>query len=100
MDTQLTLRLFKMACLAYSPSEVNYRGMTLDRKQMIMLRRGLVDRVTNLMPTCDLFKDHAIYPRRYFDDLMIEENFTPMGNQSSSPRLAGDQSSPVVGNLN
>lgn len=26
------------------------------------------------MPTCDLFKDQAFYPRRYFDDLMIEES--------------------------
>lgn len=39
---------------------------------MIQLRRGLIDRVSNILPSCDLFKESAIYPRRYFDDLMIE----------------------------
>ena len=34
-DTQLTLRLFKLACLAYKPSNVHYRGMVLDRKTLI-----------------------------------------------------------------
>ena len=66
--------MFKLACLAYQPSNVNYRGMVVDRKTMIKVRRGLVDKITNLLPTCDLFKDHAIYPRRYFDDLMVEES--------------------------
>lgn len=45
-DTQLTLRLFKLACLAYKPSHVNYRGMIVDRKTMIRIRRGLVDKIT------------------------------------------------------
>jgi hypothetical protein len=41
-----------------------------------MVRRGLIDKITNLLPKCELFKDNAIYPRRYFDDLMIDENLT------------------------
>jgi len=69
----LTLRLFKIACLAYKPSEVNYRGMVVDRKRMIMIRRGLIDKISNILPQCELFKDHAIYPKRYYDDLMVEE---------------------------
>jgi hypothetical protein len=72
----MTLRLFKLACLAYSPSQVVYRGMTLDRKTVIKLRRGLIDKISALLPTCVLFKDNAIYPRRYFDDLMIDERHT------------------------
>jgi hypothetical protein len=40
------------------------------------VRRGLIDKITSLLPQCVLFKDNAIYPRRYFDDLMVEENLT------------------------
>lgn len=66
------MKLFKMACLAYKPSDINYRGMVVDRSTMVQVRRGLIDKATNLLPNCDLFKHNAIYPRRYFDDLMVE----------------------------
>jgi hypothetical protein len=46
--------------------------MNVDRNTIIQLRRGLIDRISTLLPTCELFKESAIYPRRYFDDLMIE----------------------------
>ena len=61
-----------MACLAYKPSDINYRGLTVDRKTMINVRRGLIDKITQLLPSCDLFHSNAIYPRRYFNDLMVE----------------------------
>ena len=83
------MKLFKLACLTYKPSHVNYRGMVVDRITMIRVRRGLVDKITNLLPTCDLFKDHAIYPRRYFDDLMVEEslaNNPPNASEMGSSR--------------
>jgi hypothetical protein len=38
---------------------------------MIKLRRGLIDKATKILPTSDLFSANAIYPRRYFDDLMV-----------------------------
>ena len=49
-DTDQTLKLFKLACLAYSPSTVKYREMILDRKTMIQVRRGLIDKITALLP--------------------------------------------------
>ena len=55
LDTPLTLKLFKIACLAYQPSNIQYRDLILDRRQVIQLRRGLIDRLTNLQPMCDLF---------------------------------------------
>jgi len=97
----MTLKLFKIACLAYKPSDINYRNKTVDRHTMIQLRRGLIDRISNLLPNCDLFKESAIYPRRYFDDLMIEHGIrqrSPDGSTSvqkidlnhlSVQRLAG-----------
>jgi len=51
-ETQLTLKLFKIACLAYKPSNVKYRTMAITRNQMIKLRRGLVDRISSLLPNC------------------------------------------------
>lgn len=70
------MRLFKLACLAYKPSLVNYRGAILDRRILIRMRRGLVDKLTNLLQSCTLFKENAHFPRRYFDDLMVEESIT------------------------
>ena len=40
---------------------------------MIDMRRNLIDRVSNILPECDLFKNSAFYPKRYYDDLMVEE---------------------------
>jgi len=50
---------------------------------MIQLRRGLMDRLTNIQPQCDLFQAGAFYPRRYFDDLMIDER-GPSGHLSKA----------------
>lgn len=72
----MTLKLFKTACLAYKPSAVQYRNLLMERMQLIMLRRQLIDRMTNILPNCELFEQNAIYPKRYFDDLMVLETGT------------------------
>ena len=36
------------------------------------MRRRLIVQVTNILPSCDIFKEKAFYPRKYFDDLMLE----------------------------
>jgi hypothetical protein len=65
--------MFKMACLAYKPSQIFYREQVVERIQMIEMRRALIDKVSNILPDCDLFRNNAIYPKRYFDDLMVDE---------------------------
>ena len=45
----------------------------MSRVELIVLRRSLIDRLTNLLPKCKLFSKSAIYPRRYYDDFVIEE---------------------------
>ena len=60
-----------MACLAYNPSQVNYRDFILDRGDLVQMRRNLVDQVTSLLPSCEIFRSNAIFPKRYFDDLMV-----------------------------
>ena len=76
-----------LACLAYTPSKINYRNLVIDRKQMIVMRRSLIDRISNLLPHCELFKESAIYPRRYFDDLMMEEKRASLNISTNSPSL-------------
>lgn len=61
-----------MACLAYKPSDIQYRNMAVDRITLIELRRGLIDKISNLIQNCDLFTENALFPRRHFDNLMIE----------------------------
>lgn len=47
--------------------------MNITRKDIIKIRRGLIDKLEAMLPKCQLFKESAIYPRRYFDDLMVQD---------------------------
>ena len=69
----MTMKLFKLACLAYQPNKIHYRNLKIERVDMIQLRRELIDRLTLILPLCDLFKNQAYYPKRYFDEIMVEE---------------------------
>lgn len=73
-DTHLTLKLFKIACLIYQPTDLNYRGINVDRTTFVRIRRGMIDKIEDILAECDLFKDNSLYPRRYFDDLMLEDS--------------------------
>ena len=48
-DTQIVLRLFKTACLAYAPSDVNYRDHKMTRSQLLQMRKELLDKVNDYM---------------------------------------------------
>ena len=37
------------------------------------MRKDLIDKVNVYMQQCGLHKEGAIYPRRYFDDLIMEQ---------------------------
>ncbi len=71
-DASIVLKLFKTACLAYAPTDVSYREHKMSRAQLLQMRKELVDKVTDFMRESGLHKDGAIYPRRYFDDLIME----------------------------
>ena len=86
-DSQLTLNLFKMACLTYKPSQVNYREQNFDRKLLIQIRRGLIDKLQVLIQNSWLFVDNAFFPRRYFDDLMIEEQKITREIKGTMPKI-------------
>lgn len=46
----------------------------MSRHILVGLRRLLIDKVTVYMSNSGLFTEGSIYPRRYFDDLIIEQN--------------------------
>lgn len=71
-DTSNIIRMFKIACLNYSPSEIVYRDNEMSRGALMQLRRELVDKVTAKLTECHLFSENVAYPRRYYDDLVIE----------------------------
>lgn len=72
-DTKDILRGFKMACLSYAPSNVNYREHNMTRVALIGVRRGLIDNAIETIQNCALFNKENHYPRRYFDDLILDQ---------------------------
>jgi len=73
-DTSIVLRLFKTACLSYAPTDVNYRDHRMSRAQLLQMRKDLIEKVCDYMQQAGLHKEGAIYPRRYFDDLVMEQH--------------------------
>ena len=45
----------------------------MTRAGLIAIRRELIEKVSKTLPHSKLFKDGVIYPRRYFDDLVVEQ---------------------------
>jgi len=70
-ETNHALKGFKMACLSYAPSQVNYRQGTYQRVELLGIRRGLMEKVVEVMHGCELFENNSVFPRRYFDDLVL-----------------------------
>ena len=71
-DTQMIMRLFRTACLSYQPSNISYREHLISRTSLIKMRREILDKAQQVMDSSELFTKNSIYPRRYFDDLVIE----------------------------
>ena len=80
-DAAHVLKLFKTACLSYAPSDLSYRDHKMTRQQMLQMRKDLIDKVNGYMQESGLHKEGAIYPRRYFDDLIMEQH---LANQQSN----------------
>ena len=72
-DTSIIMKLFKTACLSYSPTNVAYREHSISRTALVGMRRDLFDNIIPIIQNCELFSKKSLYPRRYFDDLVIEQ---------------------------
>lgn len=44
-----TMELFKMACISYKPSSINYRNSTFPRTSLLRMRRTLIDKCEELI---------------------------------------------------
>ena len=73
-DFQHVLYLFKIACIAYQPSSVKYREKTMTREEILGLRHSLIERSMLVASKTPLFKQSSLYPKRYFDDLVLEDS--------------------------
>lgn len=71
-EAQIGIKMFKLACLNYKPCDLIYRDNLVTRGQLLNLRRELIDKVTKSLVDCKLFSTNLAYPRRYFDDLVME----------------------------
>ena len=45
----------------------------MSRTALIGLRRDIIEKITRTLPNSTLFRDNVMYPRRYFDDLVLEQ---------------------------
>ena len=90
-DTSIVLRLFKTACLSYAPSEITYRDKVMTRNYVLGLRRMLIDKVTHYMTNSGLFQEGSIYPRRYYDDLILEQELANKQSQRIKEASIGDR---------
>jgi hypothetical protein len=70
------MKMFKTACMTYQPSNVAYREHTISRTSLIGLRRDLIDKVQDIIEHSPMFKNPSSLPRKYFDDLVIEQAMT------------------------
>ena len=52
------------------------------------MRRGLIDKIEDLIANCQLFSKTATYPRRYFDDLMLNDDINTKHVESVARRLS------------
>jgi len=54
----------------------------MSRGAMISLRRELIDKVTNFLQESQLFSGQLMFPRRYFDDLIMEQRIQEKNTQT------------------
>jgi len=46
----------------------------MSRSESINIRKSLIEKAIGILLNTPLFKVNALYPKRYFDDLMIEDS--------------------------
>ena len=80
-------KLFKIACLAYTPSTISYRDFNLTHAHQITLRKFLIGQSHQIIMSSPLMKDLQLSTRRVFDDLYLF-----VRNKSHEIEKAGENS--------
>jgi len=90
-DTSAVLQMFKVACLSCKPSSVVYRDKKIKRKQFLGLRKGLMEKLSEMLEKCEVFRKKALYPRRFFDDILIDHSTHQHSLNSWQPPAEGQK---------
>lgn len=70
-EVEHNAKLFKIACLAYTPSKVNYRGQAFTKQQLLAIRKFLVGQTAQLVFQSVAMKRMNLCPKRVFDDIYL-----------------------------
>ncbi|CDW82193.1 UNKNOWN [Stylonychia lemnae] len=73
-DLQQVLYMFKVACISYQPTDIIYRSKPIQRVELLKIRKQMMEKSFKLLQKTALFKQNAIYPKRYYDDLVLEDS--------------------------
>ena len=70
-DVEHNIKLFKIACLAYQPSSVNYRKQNFTKQQLMAVRKFLVGQTAQLILSSPSMKRMNLCSKKVFDDIYI-----------------------------
>jgi len=91
------VQLFKLACLSYNPSRVNYRKSNLSRKELMSMRKTLIDKCEEVINSQKVFINLAegqdLRTHKLFNDLL--QFYT---QERSQPEIILSQDSIVSNN--
>lgn len=65
------LSCFKLACLAYSPSNIVFRNIDFSRRQLMMFRKFILGQCNKLLLTSVPFNDCGLSSKKLFDDTYL-----------------------------
>ena len=89
--------MFKIACLSYNPSRVNYRKSNLSRKELMTMRKTLIDKCEEVINSQKVFINLAegqdLRTHKLFSDLL--QFYT---QERSQPEIILSQDSIVSNN--
>ena len=70
-DVEHVAKLFKIACLAYKPTNVRHRGISFKRDQLMQVRKFLIGQAGQLVLKSSLMQRMGLSPKKVFDDIYL-----------------------------
>lgn len=81
--TNSIVNQFKVACLNYAPSPMQYRNKVFKRDEVSEIVEDLLDFCVATMDKTAIYKENSIFPKRFYDDLILaRERGTKLSTQS------------------
>jgi hypothetical protein len=65
------IKQFKIACLAYNPSQVVFRNIEFTRSQLNIFRKFLIGQCSKIISTKQPFISYEMSSKRIFDDMYL-----------------------------